>query len=40
MITRFPADLGALGAAEMLKWTRGDGHATSPEDIRLFETGF
>jgi 5'-methylthioadenosine phosphorylase len=39
MIARFPADLGALGAAEMLKWTRGDGHATSPEDIRLFETG-
>lgn len=39
MIARFPADLDALGAAEMLKWTRGDGHATSPEDIRLFETG-
>ena len=39
MIARFPADLGALGAAETLRWTRGDGHATSPEDIRLFETG-
>lgn len=39
MIARFPADLDALGTAEMLKWTRGDGHATSPEDIRLFETG-
>src|SRR6476659_3896488 len=39
MIGRFPADLEALGAADMLKVTRGDGHAVSPEDIRLFETG-
>ena len=39
MIRRFPADLEALGAADMLKFTRGDGHASSPEDIRLFETG-
>ncbi len=39
MIRRFPADLDALGAADMLKFTRGDGHTISPEDIRLFETG-
>ena len=39
MIGRFPADLDALGAMAALEHTRGDGHATSPEDIRLFETG-
>ncbi len=39
MIARFPADLDALGARDALAVTRGDGHATSPEDIRLFETG-
>ena len=39
MIGRFPADLEALGALAALEHTRGDGHATSPEDIRLFETG-
>jgi 5'-methylthioadenosine phosphorylase len=39
MIGRFPADLEALGARVALEHTRGDGHATSPEDVRLFETG-
>ena len=39
LIGRFPADLEALGAAAALGPTRGDGHAISPEDIRLFETG-
>jgi 5'-methylthioadenosine phosphorylase len=39
MIARFPADLDALGARAALEPTRGDGHATSPEDIRLFEVG-
>jgi hypothetical protein len=39
MIARFPADLDALGAREALAHTRGDGHAISPQDIRLFETG-
>jgi dTDP-3-amino-3,4,6-trideoxy-alpha-D-glucose transaminase len=34
-----PADLDALGALAALEHTRGDGHATSPDDIRLFETG-
>ena len=28
-----------LAARAALEHTRGDGHATSPEDIRLFETG-
>jgi 5'-methylthioadenosine phosphorylase len=39
MIRRFPADLDALGAREALRFTRGDGHAVAPEDVRLFETG-
>ena len=39
LIGRFPADLDALGAADALGPRRGDGHAISPEDIRLFETG-
>jgi 5'-methylthioadenosine phosphorylase len=39
MIGRFPADLDALGAREALAVTRGDGHAATPEDVRIFETG-
>lgn len=39
LIGRMPADLGALGARDALAPTRGDGHAASAEDIRLFETG-
>lgn len=39
LIGRFPADLDALGARDALGPTRGDGHAASAEDIRLFETG-
>ena len=39
LIGRFPADLDALGALDALAPTRGDGHAISVEDIRLFETG-
>ena len=38
MIGRMPADLDALGAVAALEPTRGDGHAASPEDRRLFET--
>ena len=38
MIGRMPADLDALGARGALGPTRGDGHATSPDDIRLFRT--
>src|SRR4051794_25648600 len=39
LVGRFPVDLDALGAGDALGPTRGDGHAISPEDIRLFETG-
>ena len=39
MIGRFPADLDSLGALDALEFTRGDGHVTAPEDIRLFRTG-
>ncbi len=39
MVGRFPEDLDELGAREALRFTRGDGHATSPLDVRLFETG-
>ena len=39
LVGRFPADLDALGALDALGPTRGDGHAMSREDIRLFETG-
>ncbi len=39
MIARFPADLDSLGARDALAVTRGDGHAMSPQDVRLFETG-
>lgn len=40
MISKMPADLTTLGAAESLRYTRGDGHAQSEQDIRLFETEF
>ena len=39
LVGRFPADLASLGARDALAPTRGDGHAASAEDIRLFETG-
>ena len=39
MVGRFPADLDALGALGALEFTRGDGHAAGPADIRIFETG-
>jgi len=38
MIGRFPQDLDALEARKALEPTRGDGHAISPDDIRLFDT--
>jgi 5'-methylthioadenosine phosphorylase len=37
LIQKMPADLGALGAREGLTYSRGDGHAATPDDIRLFE---
>jgi 5'-methylthioadenosine phosphorylase len=40
MIAAMPADLSTLGAREALRYTRGDGHAQSEDDIRIFETEF
>jgi 5'-methylthioadenosine phosphorylase len=37
IIKRMPADLSTLGAREKLQFTRGDGHAATEEDIRLFD---
>ncbi len=40
MIAKFPMDLESLGSAEALSFSRGDGHASTDEDVRLFETRF
>ena len=37
LIKRMPTDLDALGAREALRYTRGDGHAASDLDVRVFE---
>ncbi|MFM9874392.1 MAG: S-methyl-5'-thioadenosine phosphorylase [Fimbriimonadaceae bacterium] len=37
MIAKMPADLDALGKKEGLKYTRGDGHASSEYDIRIYD---
>jgi 5'-methylthioadenosine phosphorylase len=37
MISRLPADLSGLGSRDSLAFTRGDGHAASPLDIRIYE---
>jgi len=37
LIGKFPTDLSTLNAREALTYSRGDGHAVSAEDIRLFE---
>lgn len=37
LIGKMPADLSGLGAREALKYSRGDGHTVSEEDIRIFE---
>jgi 5'-methylthioadenosine phosphorylase len=37
LVGKFPADLSTLNAREALTYSRGDGHATAPDDIRLFE---
>ena len=36
LIGKIPADLNEVSTIADLEFTRGDGHATSPEDIRLF----
>jgi 5'-methylthioadenosine phosphorylase len=37
LIGKMPSDLATLDAREALIYSRGDGHAASNEDIRLFE---
>lgn len=37
LIGKMPADLSTLGARQGLEFSRGDGHAQGPDDIRLFE---
>jgi len=37
LIGKMPEDLSCLGARQALAFSRGDGHAISSEDIRLFE---
>lgn len=37
MIKAMPADLDGLGGEKHLEFTRGDGHATSVHDIRLYQ---
>jgi 5'-methylthioadenosine phosphorylase len=37
IVRRLPEDLGPLSGREALQFTRGDGHAASPLDVRIFE---
>lgn len=37
LIGKMPADLSTLGGRDGLAFSRGDGHAISPDDIRLYE---
>lgn len=37
LIGRMPEDLAAIAPRASLEWTRGDGHAASDEDIRLYK---
>ncbi|MCX7799104.1 MAG: S-methyl-5'-thioadenosine phosphorylase [Fimbriimonadales bacterium] len=37
LISRMPADLGTLGAAQALQYSRGDGGSADPLDVRLFQ---
>lgn len=37
LIAKMPADLASLGARQGLEFSRGDGHAATASDIRLFE---
>jgi 5'-methylthioadenosine phosphorylase len=38
LISRLPADLSEVSSIGGLAFTRGDGHAVSPSDLRLFQT--
>jgi 5'-methylthioadenosine phosphorylase len=37
MIGKMPKDLSVYGGTDGLAFSRGDGHAATPEDIRIFE---
>jgi 5'-methylthioadenosine phosphorylase len=37
IIKELPKDLGTIGSKESLQFTRGDGHAANPLDVRIFE---
>ncbi len=37
LVSKLPADLDSLGAKDALQYTRGDGHASSPYDFRIFD---
>ncbi len=37
LIGRIPASLEGIGSKDSLAYTRGDGHATSPYDVRIFD---
>jgi 5'-methylthioadenosine phosphorylase len=37
LVSRMPDDLGKLGGREGLAFSRGDGHAATPDDLRLYE---
>ncbi|RYG42676.1 hypothetical protein EON79_18410, partial [bacterium] len=36
LVASLPEDLSGLGSLASLEYTRGDGHATSSEDVRLY----
>ena len=37
LVKKIPSDMSGIGSKESLRFTRGDGHAISDLDIRLFE---
>lgn len=38
LIGKLPTDLSEIGSTKNLEFTRGDGHAVSEEDLRIFQT--
>lgn len=36
LVASLPQDLSGIGSLASLEYTRGDGHATSPDDVRLY----
>lgn len=37
MVKKMPADLSTIATRDALTYSRGDGHAATPDDIRVFE---